>query len=248
MKAVILAAGKGERLGQLTQLAPKPMIKLNGKPILEYNIDLCRSFNVLDIYINVHHLGDQIMDYFEDGSRFGVKIQYSVESSLLGTAGAVKSIANNIWKNESGNPSQSPASTPSDFIIDPFFVIYGDNFSNYYLQDLVNQNNLTKSIATVGFHHREDVTTSGVAEFDQSDRIISFIEKPCPGQTNSHWVNAGIYFLHSDILQFIDNGYSDFAKDVFPKLLAKNIPMYGVLSKSEVKAFDTPEMLKKNIL
>lgn len=248
MKAIILAAGKGERLGKVTESIPKPMIKLMGKPILEHNINLCRSFDICDIYINVHHLGDQIMNYFEDGSKFGVRIQYSVETSLLGTAGAVISIANNFWKNKSSSLSQSTDKAIDSSKVDPFFVLYGDNFSNYSLSDLINQYEITKSIATIGFHYREDVSTSGVAEFDPAQRIMKFIEKPRPGQINSHWVNTGIYYLQSKILQFIESGYSDFAKDVFPVLLSKNIPIYGVCSKSEVKAFDTPEMLKKNLL
>jgi mannose-1-phosphate guanylyltransferase len=247
LKAAILAAGKGERLGKLTRDIPKPMIKVQGKPILEHNIDLCRSFNIREIYINVHHLGTQISDYFEDGSRFGVKIQYSVEDELLGTAGAVKTIAKRFWVNDVSEFNNESLHSKAVQKIDPFFVIYGDNFSNYNLKNILDRHSLRKPIATIGFHYREDVSTSGVAEFDKSDKIIKFIEKPRPGETNSHWVNAGIYFLEPAILDHIQEGYSDFARNVFPDLLSMDIPVYGVCDTADVKAFDTPEMLKKNL-
>ena len=223
MKSIILAAGKGERLGNITNNIPKPMIKVDGKPILEHNINLCKKFGITEIYINLHHLYNIITDYFGDGDKFGVKITYIIENELLGTSGAVK----NISKLYS--------------YINPFYVLYGDNYSNYNL-------NLLKSTSktNIAFHYRKDVTNSGVAEFDKENRIISFIEKPKENETSSHWVNAGIYYLQPKILDFIPDGYSDFAKDIFPSLLKNNFPIYGVCENIELKAFDTPEMLIKN--
>jgi NDP-sugar pyrophosphorylase family protein len=229
MKAIILAAGKGERLGKITKRIPKPMVKFNGKPILEYNVELCRKSGITDIYINVHHLSDVIIDYFGDGKRYGLRINYSHENELLGTSGAVNRIAH-----------LSP-----DFLNEPFFVIYGDNYSQYNLNS--DKYNVTCAIGVIGFHYREDTSTSGVAEFDPSFRITSFIEKPKQDETLSHWVNAGIYYLSPKIVNFISDGISDFASDIFPMLLQKNIPIYGVCEKTDVKAFDTLEMLEKNL-
>ena len=91
MKAVILAAGSGERLKQVTSHLPKPMIEYKGKPLLQHNIELCKRHGVDEIFINTHHLHEIIKNYFSDGKRFGVKLTYSVEESLLGTSGAVNS-------------------------------------------------------------------------------------------------------------------------------------------------------------
>lgn len=223
MKAIILAAGKSERLGNMINI-PKPMIEINGKPILEHNIELCKKYGINNIYINLHHLPHTIMKYFGDGKKFGVNIKYSYENKLLGTSGSVRNI---IKKYKSFNNN--------------FFVIYGDNYSNYNL-DLLKSD----SIANIGFHYREDVESSGVAEFDENMRIISFFEKPEKEQISSYWVNAGIYYLSPEIIKYIPEGFSDFSKDIFPKLINNNIPIYGVCSDSDVKAFDTPEMLLKN--
>jgi NDP-sugar pyrophosphorylase family protein len=228
LKAVILAAGKGERLKDVTERIPKPMIVFCGKPILEHNIVLCRDYGITDLYINTHHLHEVIQDYFGDGSRFGVSIRYSFESTLLGTSGAV-----NNFKSYLG--------------VAPFFVIYGDNYSQYDLRSLKQKREKSDALAVIGFHWRDYTTESGVAEFNEEGRVLRFIEKPKPGESNSHWVNAGVYYMQPKIHSYIPAGYSDFAKDIFPALLKSGQPLYGVCSKIDVKAFDTPDMYNTSI-
>ncbi len=228
MKAVILAAGKGDRLKEITSRIPKPMIEFRGKPVLEHNIALCKQFGVTDICINTHHLHHVIQNYFGDGKKFGVSLHFSYEQTLLGTAGAVKSFSSHLGE-------------------DPFFVIYGDNYSNYNLQLLREKQQKTGAVAVMGFHWREYTAESGVAELDQKGKILRFIEKPKPGESASHWVNAGVYYLQSEIYSYIPIGFADFAKDVFPKLLTDGKELYGVCSQTDVRAFDTPEMYNKSI-
>lgn len=224
MKAIILAAGLGSRLGDITKNIPKPMIKLDGKPILEHNINLCKKYGITDIYINLYHLPNIIMDYFGNGNKFGVKIYYNVEEKLFGTSGSVKNIFEKF-----------------NFNNEPFYVIYGDNYSNFNLNDLK-----TNSLGKIAFHYREDVENSGVAEFNNTNRIIKFIEKPKPNETNSKWVNAGIYYFQSKIINYIPNGYSDFAKNIIPNLVSLNsINIYGVKSDCFVKSIDTPSLYEK---
>jgi NDP-sugar pyrophosphorylase family protein len=210
------------------------MINYKGKPLLQHNIELCKSHGIKDIYINLHHLPDKIKSYFMNGEHLGVNIKYSFESELLGTSGAVKKIASYYWDNTS----------ISDEL---FFVIYGDNFSDYDLTAIEKKIKDTNSIAAIAFHFRQDTSHSGVAEFDENHRILNFIEKPKPGESESHWVNAGIYCLRKEILSFIPEGFSDFSKDIFPELLRTNQSIYGVCEETDVKAFDTPEMYNQNI-
>src|ERR1044072_9517480 len=91
-KAMLLAAGKGPRLKPLTETVAKCMIEIGGKPVLEHNIVWLRKYGVTDILINLHYLAEAVMNYFGDGSRFGVRLKYSYEEELLGTAGAVKKV------------------------------------------------------------------------------------------------------------------------------------------------------------
>ncbi len=242
MQAIILAAGKGERLKEITQTIPKPMIEYHGKPILQYNIELCKKYGINEIYINLHHLPEKITKYFGTGEKFEVNIKYSYEKELLGTAGAVKKIAKEFL-----NPSIQQFNNSTIQQQNSFFILYGDNYSNYNLNLLIEKQKQTNSVCIIAFHIREDISHSGVAEFDKNGRILRFIEKPKNGETKSHWVNAGIYLLKSEILNFIKEGNSDFGKDIFPKLLKNQIPIYGVCENKEVKAFDTIEMLNQNL-
>ena len=106
MKALILCAGKGERLRPLTDTIPKPMVPINNKPLLEYNILLCKKHGITEIAINTSYLPEQIKQYFGNGEKFGVNIHYSYEPELLGTSGSVNNFR--------------------DFLDETFVVIYGD--------------------------------------------------------------------------------------------------------------------------
>jgi len=223
MKALILAAGEGKRLGELTINTPKPMILVNKKPILEHNIDKCRNFGINEIYINLHHLPEVIINHFGNGEKFGVNIKYILEPRLLGTAGTVRYFIENIRPQEK------------------FIVIYGDNLTEFPLIDIMGD-----SIIDVAFHYRENVSSSGVAQIDETGRITSFIEKPT-FKTKSHWVNSGVYYVNSEIRKYIKRGFCDFSKDVFPNLLKLGVPFHGHIIDSCL-AFDTPEMLKENII
>jgi NDP-sugar pyrophosphorylase family protein len=209
------------------------MIVYNGKPVLEHNIELCKSYGVTEIYINVHHLPNIIMEKFGDGSQYGVSITYSHEDPLLGTAGAVKKIAHQYWEHSLNKG-------------EPFLVVYGDTYSGYNIDALVKLSNDTNAMAVVGFHYRKDTQHSGVGEFSDTGRILRFIEKPKPGVSQSHWVNVGIYVLKAEIIDYIPEGFSDFGKNIFPDLLAHNIPMFGFCDDKDVKVFDTIEMYNRS--
>ncbi len=225
MKAVILAAGKGERLRGTVDDIPKPMIEYRGKPVLQHNIELCRRFGIGELFINTHHLADVIKSHFGDGSAFGVRISYSFEEKILGTAGALNKFKDYLSKEE-------------------FFVLYGDNFSDLDLNSLLEEYRKHDCIGIIAFHYREDVSQSGVGEFAADGRILRFVEKPAPGASESHWVNAGIYYLSPEIFNYVPDGFSDFARDVIPALLEKGVPLYGVRSNVHLKAFDTPQLLR----
>jgi NDP-sugar pyrophosphorylase family protein len=225
MKALILAAGLGKRLG-LKDL-PKPMYEINGKPILEHNILLLKKHNIEDIFINLHYMPDVIKNYFGDGKKWGVNIQYSYEKELQGTSGALKKI--------------------EDFFTrESFFVIYGDNYTEIDLTDMMGFHKINNAIATVGVFDPEKSLNSriagGIVTIDQNNNLNSFIEG---SRTKiKGYVNAGVYVLEHGILDFIPTERpSDFGNDIFPQLLIKGFPVKAYLTKSFVIAIDTQDAL-----
>ncbi len=228
MKAVVLAAGKGQRLGELTNSRPKPMIEINGKPVLEHNLEMCRKAGVHDIYINLHHLPDIIRNYFGDGSKYGVHITYNYEPDLLGTAGALIPFKNEL-KNE------------------PIFVIYGDNYISFDLLDLKLFNEKMNADISILFHWRHDINNSGMAEFDSNGQIKIFIEKPISTSITDGWVNAGVYYIERTNILSIVNEKDDFGFDFFPKCLSKGLKLFGLKKDIDLTAIDTPDLLSSSL-
>lgn len=227
MKAIILAAGLGKRLG--LKDVPKPMYRVDGKPILEHNILLLKEHNIKDICINLHHLPDVIKNYFGDGNKWGVKVQYSYEKELLGTGGAVKNVEWFLDKS-------------------PFFVVYGDNYSNIDLTEMLDFHTSSKATATIAVFNPKETVSSDIAggfiTMDKDCRLLSFKEGKCHEAEGI--VNAGVYILEPEVLSIIPgNSFSDFGNDIFPKLLIKSMAIRGYLVKGFVLAIDTKEALEK---
>ena len=179
MKAVILCAGKGERLRPLTENIPKPMILINGRPVLEYLIQLCKNNDIKEIAINTSYLPEKIKEYFGDGSKFGVKINYSFESELLGTSGALNNFR--------------------DFLDEPFFVIYGDNVTDLNLKKMLKEHQKNKAFATLYLYKEKmanEKTTPGRVIINESGEIKEIIENPNEEQKvkiNSITENLKVY-------------------------------------------------------
>ncbi|MFP5265424.1 MAG: NDP-sugar synthase [Blastocatellia bacterium] len=207
-RAMLLAAGEGTRLRPLTETVPKCMLPVAGKPVLEHNIEWLRKFGATDLVINLHYLPEAVVSHFGDGGRWGVRINYSVEPELLGTAGAVRNAAR--------------------FFDGAFFVWYADNLSTCRLDRLWESHIARGGIATMALHRRDDPTQSGIVGLDENDRIVRFLEKPRPEQVFSHWVNAGILLLEPEVVDRIPaRGASDFGRDVFPALLSAGAELNG---------------------
>ncbi len=222
MQALILAAGEGTRLGNRTTSVPKPMLEIAGKPVLEHNVLLLARFGIGNITINTYHQPQYIVDHFGDGSRFGVKISYSHERQLLGTAGALVPLI--------------------DVLSKTFVVVFGDNISTCNLGRALDLHRARRADATVALFHREDVRASGVAEIDSDDRIRQFVEKPTAEQTSSKWVNAGIVFAEPALLNYVPRDRpSDLGRDVFPQMLKNGGRLFGYRMREQLHWIDTPE-------
>ncbi len=208
MKALILAAGEGTRLKPLTLNTPKAMLPLHGKPLLEYIVELLRCHGITELAINLHHKPRAVIDYFGSGDRFGVQIHYSLESPILGTAGALSKLRN--------------------YFDQTFVVVYGDLLTNLNISSLVDFHKARLSLATMALYQVENPADCGIVEVDDEGRVLRFVEKPPPEIIFTNLANAGVYVLESEVIDFIpDNTFYDFGDDLFPALLRSGRALYG---------------------
>jgi len=227
VKAFILAAGLGTRLRSLGLDVPKVMVPIGGKPLLQHHFELLGRQGVCEFIVNLHYLPKKITDYFGDGSRFGVKITYSYETELLGTAGAVKKMEAELRDGT-------------------FLVLYGDNLFRFELAPLLAFHREHSALATMALWESPEPWTGGVVETDADGRVRRFVEKPDPKEVSTNRINAGIYLLEPAVLDAIPAGqFCDFGRDVFPKLLAEGKPLYAMKPDAYVQDIGTPERLAK---
>lgn len=178
---VIMAGGEGKRLLPLTRDCPKPMLQINGKPLLEMILERCIETGLNDFYFSVNYLKEQIREYFQDGSRWNVSIQYIEESSPLGTAGALALLSN--------RPTQ------------PVLVLNGDVLTRVDYSNLLAFHVNNCSSATVCVRQHTTQIPYGVVHTSDS-RVVSFEEKPA----QIHLINSGIYVLNPEVIDLLPKG------------------------------------------
>lgn len=210
VQAIIMAGGEGSRLRPLTCDRPKPMVPVANRPVMEYIVRLLKKYGISDIGVTLQYLPQEIINYFNDGSEFGVKMRYYIEDKPLGTAGSVK------------NASQ--------FLNDTFIVISGDALTDFDLSKAIEFHRQKGALATLVLTPVGIPLEYGVVITGEDGRIRQFLEKPGWGEVFSDTVNTGIYILEPEVLKFIPEGAKhDFSQNLFPKLLQEEKPIYGVI-------------------
>ena len=197
VKAVILAGGLGTRLQPYTTFLPKPMLPLGEKPILEHLIDWTRKNGVKSVVLCVSYLRKTIEDYFEDGKRFGVKIEYAISNKPLATAGQLK--------------------TAQDFIDDTFVCIYGDSIFDFNLRNMIKQHQKKKAFVTMGLNEYITNLPYGVIETSKNGKVLSWNEKP---EITAN-INMGCYVMEPGILDYIPKNRPFGMDDVIKKAMSK---------------------------
>lgn len=227
MKVVIIAGGKGTRLKDIAKDIPKPMVPINGKPILEYQVELAKRYGFTDILILTGHLGDQIQSYFGDGSKWNVKIAYFQEKQPLGTAGCFKEVEQQLG--------------------DDFFVFYGDTVMDIALDRMLDFHKEHQGLGTLFLHPNDHPYDSDLVDIDDNGIVTHFYAKPhAEERYYRNQVNAGLYILKPEILAYIEKGIpSDFGKHVFPKAIAAGKKIAGYVSPEYIKDMGTPDRYEK---
>ncbi|MGA7305227.1 MAG: nucleotidyltransferase family protein [Rhodothermales bacterium] len=197
MKALVLCAGYGTRLGSLTNLIPKPMLPLGGKPMLAHTLHYLVSQGIREIAVNLHYRPETIRDHFGDGSRFGVALTYSEEPDLRGTAGAVSGLRDFFEGEEA------------------FLVLYGDVLTNQALDGIFALHRDNEALATLVVHRRAN--SNSRVTMNAEGRITAFEERPQVAEpAGDTWVNSGIQILGRDIFEHIPERLpSDLPRDVY---------------------------------
>lgn len=227
MKVVIIAGGKGTRIASINNEIPKAMIPVEGKPVLEYQIELAKRYGFTDILLIIGYLGDKIRSYFGNGDRWGVHIDYYEETIPLGTAGALAEL--------------------KDLLAEDFFVFYGDTVMDIALDQMLTFHQNNHSDATLFLHPNDHPYDSDLVKIDSHNQISGFYSKPHPENlVCRNLVNAALYILSPRVLNYIPQGCkSDFGKHIFPKLLAEELQLFGYISPEYIKDMGTPERYEK---
>ena len=207
MKAVILAGGLGTRLQPYTTFLPKPMLPLGEKPLLEHLIEWNRKNGIKSIVLCVSYLRKTIEDYFEDGSRFGVDIEYAIGNRPLATAGQLK--------------------TAEGFIDDTFVCMYGDSIFDFSLRNMIKEHQRKKSFITMSLFEYKTNLPYGVIETTKNGIVTAWNEKP---EINAN-INIGCYVMEPQVFDFIPKNKSYGMDDVVRKAMAKNKLVSSFLTK-----------------
>jgi mannose-1-phosphate guanylyltransferase/phosphomannomutase len=225
VKVVVLAGGKGSRLGLTDR--PKPMVSVLGKPLLERLVETSKASGLREFVFLNGYKADVIEDHFGDGRRFGVAIQHVREEHALGTAGAVRAAR--------------------ELLDEAFVVLYGDILIDVNLAAFVEFHTARQGIASVFVHPNDHPQDSDLVVADSSGRVTAFLPKPHPeGGYLPNLVSAALYVLEPRALDFVpDSGSSDWGREVLPHMVEAGETVLAYRSLEYAKDIGTPTRIEQ---
>ncbi|WP_251205695.1 HAD-IIIA family hydrolase [Acetatifactor aquisgranensis] len=215
MKVVIMAGGKGTRIARVNSEVPKPMIPIEGKPILEHQINTLKRQGYTELILIIGHMGNVIRDHFGDGSKYGVHIQYITEESPLGTAGALFFLKEQLKED--------------------FLLINGDILFDVDIRRFRDYHRKQNSIATILTHPNDHPYDSGIIVANQDGKVIDWLHKEDSRLWYKNRVNAGLHMLSPEVFSlFPDLQKRDLDRDVLKPLIGRG----------QLSIYDSPEYVK----
>lgn len=229
--AVIMAGGKGSRLRSITNdEIPKPMVPVDGKPLLEYQVEALKEYGIKKIIMIVGHLGEKIMDHFKDGKDFGVDIDYIVEKEPLGTAGAFYYLKEKIDAKD-------------------FLLIFGDVFFDIDFDRMEDFHFKNEALTTLLAHPNGHPYDSDLIQTDENGKVIGFDSK---NNVRDYWydnmVNAGMYVINRELLELVGEPVKiDFEKDILANQVKNGANIYAYHSPEYVKDVGTVDRINATV-
>lgn len=229
--AVIMAGGKGSRLRSITNdEIPKPMVPVDGKPLLEYQVEALKEYGIKKIVMIVGHLGEKIMDHFKDGKDFGVDIDYIVEKEPLGTAGAFYYLKDKTDAKD-------------------FLLIFGDVFFDIDFDRMEDFHFKNAALTTLLAHPNGHPYDSDLIQTDDNGKVIGFDSK---NNVRDYWydnmVNAGMYVINRELLELVGEPVKiDFEKDILANQVKNGANIYAYHSPEYVKDVGTVDRINATV-
>ncbi len=184
MKAVLLAAGAGERLMPITATRPKHLIKIAGKPILEFCLEAVKRAGVNEVIVVTHYMGETIRNYFGDGAKLGLKVAYVEQGKMLGTGNATEVV--------------------EPYLDGDFILIYGDLlFGQNTVKTVIEKFKESEAAVAMAVVPVEKTENYGIVEQNVQREVKRIVEKPPAGKAPSNLANAGIYAFSKEIFDEI---------------------------------------------
>lgn len=230
MKAMVLAAGLGTRLRPLTETTPKPLVDVCGRPMIAYALDLVRSVGIVDVAINLHHLGDHIRAALGDGSDYGLRLHYFDEDPILDTGGGIAN-ARALLGGER------------------FVVLNSDTITDIDLAAMLDLHESRRATATMLLRPDPEAERYGVIEVDAQQRVRRFLGRPAPGldadeaSRLTSLMFGGVHIFEPRVFDYMETGVFSITRETYPRMLAAGEPIVGYIHHGFWRVLDTPEGL-----
>jgi NDP-sugar pyrophosphorylase family protein len=221
MKAVLLAAGYGVRLLPLTRTVPKILVDIGGRTLLDRQLEYLARNGMTRVIIKTHHLGESVASALRTGHH-AVDVRLSYEKRLSGTAGALRALTSELT--------------------DTFVVLYGDVVTDADLRPMAAVHHARGATATLACYRGSVTPDKGVLQLDEHGQIAAFVEKGLT-RTEPGWINAGLYVLEPEVLEWIEGLSPDFGRDVFPLMLRRGCALWSHAVEGDVIDVGTPDRL-----
>jgi mannose-1-phosphate guanylyltransferase len=225
-RAMVLAAGFGKRLAPITHTTPKPLVPVAGQPLLERLLEFLRAGGIEEVVINLHHLGHRIEEHVGDGARFGLRVRYSPEDSILDTGGGIKR-AEPLLAGE------------------PFVVANADSLLEIRLRDFIDWHRAHGGVATMALRPDPNATGYGLVEIDDEDRVRRIVGLP-PGAARGGrgFMFPGLHVLEPEVFRWMDAGGAfSITRVTYPRMIEAGLPVFGCVTQARWITIDTPEAL-----